>query len=209
MLDALMRWGQAASGCRDIVHVRAGRMPSAVAITTPKAGASGKCAANVATSSMVPCRAWLVVAVPAVQVGIRRRGRQPVEAFEFDAREEYREDGTSVVRADLPGIDPDKDVELTVAGGDAAHRGRHHRVLQGRGPGDPHPGAETRRCQEDSHQQILTERRSAKRLGMAAGQMGDPLNDAGRSTGNGGARNGQACAGNCRAGPFGQQETGR
>jgi HSP20 family protein len=31
--------------------------------------------------------------------------------------EEYREDGTLVVHADLPGIDPDKDVELTVAGG--------------------------------------------------------------------------------------------
>ena len=28
-----------------------------------------------------------------------------------------REDGTLVVRADLPGIDPDKDVELTIAGG--------------------------------------------------------------------------------------------
>lgn len=31
--------------------------------------------------------------------------------------EEYREDGTLVVRADLPGIDADKDVELTVADG--------------------------------------------------------------------------------------------
>src|SRR5579859_7370579 len=31
--------------------------------------------------------------------------------------EEFREDGTLVVRADLPGIDPDKDVELTVSGG--------------------------------------------------------------------------------------------
>jgi HSP20 family protein len=31
--------------------------------------------------------------------------------------EEYQEDGTLVVRADLPGIDPDKDVELTVADG--------------------------------------------------------------------------------------------
>ena len=31
--------------------------------------------------------------------------------------EEYREDGTLVVRADLPGIDPDKDVELTVTDG--------------------------------------------------------------------------------------------
>lgn len=31
--------------------------------------------------------------------------------------EEFTEDGTLVVRADLPGIDPDKDVEITVAEG--------------------------------------------------------------------------------------------
>ena len=31
--------------------------------------------------------------------------------------EEYREDGTLAIRADLPGIDPDKDIELTVADG--------------------------------------------------------------------------------------------
>ena len=31
--------------------------------------------------------------------------------------EQYRDDGTLVIRADLPGIDPDKDVELTVSGG--------------------------------------------------------------------------------------------
>lgn len=31
--------------------------------------------------------------------------------------EEFREDGALVVRADLPGIDPEKDVELTVSGG--------------------------------------------------------------------------------------------
>ncbi len=31
--------------------------------------------------------------------------------------EEFREDGTLVVRADLPGIDPEKDVELTVSDG--------------------------------------------------------------------------------------------
>jgi HSP20 family protein len=31
--------------------------------------------------------------------------------------EEYREDGTLVVRADLPGIDPDTDVELTISQG--------------------------------------------------------------------------------------------
>jgi HSP20 family protein len=30
--------------------------------------------------------------------------------------DEYQEDGTLVVRAELPGIDPDKDVELTVTG---------------------------------------------------------------------------------------------
>lgn len=29
--------------------------------------------------------------------------------------EEYREDGTVVIRAELPGIDPDKDVDITVA----------------------------------------------------------------------------------------------
>jgi len=31
--------------------------------------------------------------------------------------EEFRENGTLVVRADLPGIDPEKDVELTVSDG--------------------------------------------------------------------------------------------
>ena len=31
--------------------------------------------------------------------------------------EEYREDGMLVIRADLPGIDPDTDVELTVSDG--------------------------------------------------------------------------------------------
>ena len=31
--------------------------------------------------------------------------------------EEYREEGTLVIRADLPGINPDQDVELTVSGG--------------------------------------------------------------------------------------------
>jgi HSP20 family protein len=31
--------------------------------------------------------------------------------------EEFREDGTLVVRAELPGVDPEKDVELTVSDG--------------------------------------------------------------------------------------------
>ena len=39
------------------------------------------------------------------------------EAGELIRVEEFREDGTLVIRADLPGIDPDKDVELTVSGG--------------------------------------------------------------------------------------------
>jgi HSP20 family protein len=40
-----------------------------------------------------------------------------LEAGDLIRVEEYREDGTLVVRADLPGIDPDKDVELTVTDG--------------------------------------------------------------------------------------------
>jgi HSP20 family protein len=39
------------------------------------------------------------------------------EAGELIRIEEFREDGTLVIRADLPGIDPDKDVELTVSHG--------------------------------------------------------------------------------------------
>jgi HSP20 family protein len=31
--------------------------------------------------------------------------------------DEYRDDDAQVIRAELPGIDPDKDVEITVAGG--------------------------------------------------------------------------------------------
>ena len=31
--------------------------------------------------------------------------------------EEYREDVTLLIRADLPGIDPEKDIDLTVSGG--------------------------------------------------------------------------------------------
>jgi HSP20 family protein len=39
------------------------------------------------------------------------------EAADLIRVEEYREDGTLVIHADLPGIDPDKDVELTVSNG--------------------------------------------------------------------------------------------
>jgi HSP20 family protein len=39
------------------------------------------------------------------------------EAEELIRVEEFRDDGTLVIHADLPGIDPDKDVELTVSGG--------------------------------------------------------------------------------------------
>jgi len=40
-----------------------------------------------------------------------------LEAGDLIRVEEYREDGALVVRADLPGIDPAKDVELTVSHG--------------------------------------------------------------------------------------------
>jgi len=40
-----------------------------------------------------------------------------LEAGDLIRVEEFREDGALVVRADLPGIDPDKDVELTVSHG--------------------------------------------------------------------------------------------
>ena len=39
------------------------------------------------------------------------------EAEELIRVEEFREDGTLVIRADLPGIDPDSDVGLTVSHG--------------------------------------------------------------------------------------------
>jgi HSP20 family protein len=39
------------------------------------------------------------------------------EADDLIRVEQFREDGALVVRADLPGIDPEKDVELTVSGG--------------------------------------------------------------------------------------------
>ena len=39
------------------------------------------------------------------------------EAEELIRVEEFRDDGTLVIRADLPGIDPDSDVELTVSHG--------------------------------------------------------------------------------------------
>ncbi len=39
------------------------------------------------------------------------------EAGELIRVEEFRDDGTLVIRADLPGIDPDSDVELTVSHG--------------------------------------------------------------------------------------------
>jgi HSP20 family protein len=45
--------------------------------------------------------------------------------------EEYREDGTLVIRADLPGIDPDKDVDIEVVDGElrvTAQRRREERI---------------------------------------------------------------------------------
>ena len=46
--------------------------------------------------------------------------RWPVRRWATDSLipvDEYYQDGSLVIRAEIPGIDPDKDVELTVAGG--------------------------------------------------------------------------------------------
>ncbi|MFZ0157937.1 MAG: Hsp20/alpha crystallin family protein [Kineosporiaceae bacterium] len=44
-------------------------------------------------------------------------GLRPFEFERFIRCEEFVEDGSYVVRAQLPGVDPDKDVEVTVADG--------------------------------------------------------------------------------------------
>lgn len=41
--------------------------------------------------------------------------------------EEYREDGTLVVKADLPGLDPEKDVEITISDGQLTIHAERHR----------------------------------------------------------------------------------
>lgn len=50
--------------------------------------------------------------------------------------EEFREDGTLVVRAELPGIDPDRDVEITVAGGTLCIRAERREKHEATGDGD-------------------------------------------------------------------------
>lgn len=44
--------------------------------------------------------------------------------------EEFREDGALVIRAELPGIDPDKDVELTVSTGMLHIRAERHEIQE-------------------------------------------------------------------------------
>ena len=51
--------------------------------------------------------------------------------------DEYQEDDTLVVRAELPGIDPDRDVEITVSDG-VIHIRAERRLRVGR---RPRPGA--------------------------------------------------------------------
>ena len=50
--------------------------------------------------------------------------------------EEFRENGTLVVRAELPGIDPDRDVEITVAEGTLCIRAERREKHEARGDGD-------------------------------------------------------------------------
>lgn len=49
--------------------------------------------------------------------------------------DEYQEDGVLVVRAELPGVDPDKDVELTVAEGMLRIRAERHEEEHKEGTG--------------------------------------------------------------------------
>ena len=57
------------------------------------------------------------------------------EAGDFIRVEEFQEDGTLVIRADLPGVDPDKDVAVTVSDGilhiDAERRTEEKREEKG------------------------------------------------------------------------------
>jgi HSP20 family protein len=48
------------------------------------------------------------------------------EAPDLIRVEEFREDGTLVIRADLPGVDPDKDVEVTVSDGTLCLEAERH-----------------------------------------------------------------------------------
>lgn len=50
--------------------------------------------------------------------------------------EEFRENGTLVVRAELPGIDPDRDVEITVAEGSLCIRAERRERHEASGDGD-------------------------------------------------------------------------
>jgi HSP20 family protein len=67
---------------------------------------------------------------------------------EFILVDEYQEDGVLVVRAELPGIDPDKDVELTVTEGMLHIKAERHEEEHKEGTGyvrqELHYGAFTR-----------------------------------------------------------------
>jgi HSP20 family molecular chaperone IbpA len=71
--------------------------------------------------------------------------------------EEYREDGTYVVRADLPGIDPDKDVSVTIDDG--------YLVISG----------ERREEQHDEHRSELRVGSFSRRLPLPKGCAGEDV----------------------------------
>ena len=70
------------------------------------------------------------------------------EAGDLIPVDEFQEDGTLVVRADLPGIDPDKDVAVTVSDGmlriDAVRRAEEEREEEGYVRHEVHYGALSR-----------------------------------------------------------------
>lgn len=58
--------------------------------------------------------------------------------------ESYREDGTYVVRADLPGVDPDKDIDINVEGDVLTIRGERREENREKGHSEFHYGSFSR-----------------------------------------------------------------
>lgn len=96
---------------------------------------------------------------------VARRSRSPVtdmlswleSGTGFDTRsfglapyvrvEDYLEDGTYVLRADLPGIDPDKDVEVTIEGDMVTIHGERREEQQDKNHHELHYGSFSRSVQ--------------------------------------------------------------
>ena len=79
---------------------------------------------------------WLDSSAP---IGMRGLGLAP-----YVRVEDYTEDGTYVLRAEMPGIDPDKDVTLDIEGDVLTIRGERREEQRTKGHHEFHYGAFTR-----------------------------------------------------------------